>query len=73
MRKRTRSPIESPWFHHAVILIASVGVGLPLTIALLMSAGKDAGKIAFALTPFLTCIFTGYLIILVGRWLSRSL
>ena len=73
MRKRARSPIDSPWFNHIVIFVLSVGLGLPLTIGLLMSAGKDAGKIAFSLSPFLTCIFTGYLILLLNRWLSRSL
>ena len=44
LRKRTKSPIESPWFDHAIILIASLGVGLPLTILLLPDSGRDTGR-----------------------------
>ena len=72
MRKRAKSPIESPWFDHAVILIASLGVGLPLTILLLLDSGKDLGKIAIAVAPFLTCLATGYLILLLSHWLGPS-
>ena len=49
-----------------------MGVGLPLTIPLLLNSGNDLSKIGFSLTPFLTCIATGYLILLLSSWLFRS-
>lgn len=76
-RKRTKSPLESPWFNHAVVIIGSLGVGLPVTILLLLDIIKDPaplapGKIAIAVSPFLTCIATGYLILLLSYWLRSG-
>ena len=52
-------------------------MGLPVTILLLLDIIKDPaplapGKIAIAVSPFLTCIATGYLILLLSYWLRSG-
>ena len=65
MRKRTSNPSESPKFFRKIAFIASVGLGLPLTIALLPRAlgYGDAelqwGRIAVAALPIVFCAVTG--------------
>ena len=76
MRKPARSPLESPNFLRKFALIASAGLGLPLTIALLPRAlgYGDAdlhwGRIAVAMLPTAFCAVTGYFILRFVYWLA---
>ena len=54
--------MDSPWFIHVVVPIASAGIGLPLSIMWLVDAGGDLGRLAIASAPFLFCGATGYLL-----------
>ena len=76
MKKRARSPLESPKFLRSFALVASAGLGLPLTIALLPRAlgYGDAdlhwGRIAVAVFPTAFCAATGYFILRLIYWLA---
>ena len=54
--------MDTRWFIHIVVPIASAVIGLPITIIWLMDAGNDLRRIAIGLAPFLFCGTTGYLI-----------
>ncbi len=60
--------MDSPWFIHVAVPIASAGMGLPLSIAWLFEAGSDPGRIAIAVAPFLGCGLIGYLLFGLIRW-----
>lgn len=70
VRKRAKSPVESSWFFHAVILIVSLGVGSPLSTLFIFGADEAWAKVVFGVAPFLVCIGTGYLGLVINRWLS---
>ena len=78
MRKRVRRPLESPKFLRNFALIASAGLGLPLTIALLPRAlgYGDADlqwvQIAVAVLPTAFCALAGYFILKLIFWLAPS-
>jgi len=64
-------PLGFPWFDHAVILVLTLGIGSPLAGMWLLSHRGEWHKIALAVTTYLVCIGTGYLILFLSRWLSR--
>lgn len=76
MRKRAGSPLESPKSLRKFALIASAGLGLPLTIALLPravgygEADLHWGRIAVAVLPTAFCAVTGYCILRLVYWLA---
>ena len=78
MKKRARSPFESPKFLHNFALIASAGLGLPLTIALLPralgygDADLHLGRIAVAVLPTVFCAIAGWSILRLIFWLAPS-
>ena len=82
MRKRARmrrtrrgmrgvGPLGFPWFDHGVIFVLTLGIGSPLAVMWLLSPRGEWHKIALAVTTYLVCIGTGYLILWLSRWLSR--
>ena len=78
MRKQARNPFESDRFLRNFALVASAGLGLPLTIALLPRAlgYGDAdlhwGRIGVAVLPTVFCAVTGYLLLRLIYWLTPS-
>lgn len=81
MRKRARmrrtrrgtGPLGFPWFDHGVMLTGTLAVGSPLAVVWLMRSGGEWDKVALAMTPYAVCIGTGYLGLLLARWVSRSM
>lgn len=78
MRNRMKSLIERVRSFRNFALIASAGLGLPLTIALLPRAAGygDAelhwGRIGVAVLPTAFCAVTGFFILRFIFWLTPS-
>ena len=76
MRKHAKNSIEWLRFFPNFAFIASAGLGLPLTIALLPRAlgYGDAdlhwGRIGVAVLPTAFCAVTGYFILKLVYWLT---
>ena len=72
MKKRSNSLIESRWFVHVVVPLASAAFAWPLSIAWLMGAGDDWVKIAVGVAPLLSCAAIGYVLFRIIIWLVPS-
>ena len=60
--------LESPWFVRMIVLLASAGLGVLPSVALLLEAGNDWGRVAIAVSPIIVCTATGYLLFRLIRW-----
>ncbi len=72
MGKEKKFFMDSAWFIHVVVPIVSAGVGLPISLILLLEGGGGSGRIAIGFAPILLCGATGYLLFVIIRWLCPS-